>query len=339
MRSSTDFAAPPTPVPTATPAVELCGVRKRFGGVQALDGLDMTIPTGAITVLLGPNGAGKTTAIRSITGALPVDEGTVATFGLDPTVDGEEVRRRCGVVSAKPALYDRMNGWDNLAYAAALYGVVGDVDAKIRAASARFGIDHALDQHVGGFSTGMKTRLALSRALLHSPDLLLLDEPTSGLDPESSHAVLALIREMTREGITAVMCTHLLVEAEGLADQIVMLDDGITLLSGTQEELIGTYWPEPVVRFDADDPDALDALATLPHVRNYRSGPPVTAEVPADRLAETVAALVSAGVRLTRVEPHRPSLEELYFRVRREHRERSGHPSPPSAAVTEGEPR
>ncbi len=266
MEPSPDLAPPPAPdstapaatrAPSAPPAVVLDGVRKRFGGVQALDGLTMSIPTGAITVLLGPNGAGKTTAIRSITGALPVDEGTVRTFGLDPTVDGESVRRRCGVVSAKPALYDRMNGWDNLAYAAALYGVEGDVAAKIRAATARFGIEHALDQHVGGYSTGMKTRLALSRALLNSPELLLLDEPTSGLDPESSHAVLALIREMTREGITAVMCTHLLVEAEGLADQIVMLDDGVNLLSGGQEELIGTYWPEPVVRLEAENPAAL----------------------------------------------------------------------------------
>jgi ABC-2 type transport system ATP-binding protein len=336
VESSTDLAAPPAPVSTPAPAVELCGVRKRFGGVQALDGLDMTIPSSAITVLLGPNGAGKTTAIRSITGALPVDEGTVRTFGLDPTVEGESVRRRCGVVSAKPALYDRMTGWDNLAYAAALYGVEGDVAARIRAAAARFGIEHALDQQVGGFSTGMKTRLALSRALLNSPDLLLLDEPTSGLDPESSHAVLALIREMTREGITAVMCTHLLVEAEGLADQIVMLDDGINLLSGTQEELIGTYWPEPIVRFEAENPDALDALATMPHVRGYRRDRQITAEIPADRVADTVAALVVAGVRLTRIEPHRPSLEELYFRVRREHRERRVTQPPPPDLATAG---
>ena len=132
-------------------------------------------------------------------------------------------------MSAKPALYDRLSGLDNLRYAAELYGL-GRGDAGRRAASSRrrerFGIDGALDQQVGGYSTGMKTRLALARSVLHQPDLLLYDEPTSGLDPESSYAVLELIREMTDDGNTVIMCTHLLLEAEGLADQVVMLQDG-----------------------------------------------------------------------------------------------------------------
>ena len=191
----------PPPAPT-TPTVLLQDVGKAFSGNDALRGLSLQVPKGDITVLLGPNGAGKTTAIRIVTGALPADRGLVQTFGVDPTIDGEQVRRRCGVVSAKPALYDRLPGWDNLEYSASLYGVTGDVKAKIRAAAARFDIEHALDQYVGGYSTGMKTRLALARSVLHEPDLLLLDEPTSGLDPESSHAVLNLIREMTADGTT-----------------------------------------------------------------------------------------------------------------------------------------
>jgi len=316
-------------------AVHLEKTTKSFGGVQALKGLDLRVPTGQITVLLGPNGAGKTTAVRIITGALPADSGLVATFGLDPETDGESIRRRCGVVSAKPALYDRMSGWDNLKYAAALYDVKGDARSVIREAAARFEIDHALDQTVGGFSTGMKTRLALARALLHEPELLLLDEPTSGLDPESSHAVLALIREMTADGTTIIMCTHLLVEAEGLADQIVMLDDGVNLLEGSQDELIHRYWPTTTVRFDAEDPAALDALATMPGVANYRRNGVATAEVAnASSIADCVQHLSAAGVRLTRVEPHKPSLEELYFRVRQEHREATNAPAPAMTRVT-----
>jgi ABC-type Mn2+/Zn2+ transport system ATPase subunit len=105
-----------------------------------------------------------------------------------------------------------------------LYGLGRNATGPIKAAAARFGILEALDQQVGGYSTGMKTRLALARSVMHEPELLLFDEPTSGLDPESSHAVLNLIREMTSEGCTVVMCTHLLVEAEGLADQIVVLE-------------------------------------------------------------------------------------------------------------------
>ena len=100
----------------------------------------------------------------------------------------------------------------------------------------------------------MKTRLALARSVLHDPELLLFDEPTSGLDPESSHAVLELIREMTADGHTVVMCTHLLIEAEGLADQIVVLENGTDLIHGTQEALTRRYWPANLVRFDAEDP-------------------------------------------------------------------------------------
>ena len=230
------------------------GSHKAFGPNPALADLDLLVPKGRITVLLGPNGAGKTTAIRIITGALEPDAGHVRTFGCDPGPHGEEVRRRCGVVSAKPALYDRLSGCDNLHYSAELYGLGRDATDKIREAAGRFGIVDALDQQVGGYSTGMKTRLALARSVLHDPDLLLFDEPTSGLDPESSHAVLDLIREMTADGRTVVMCTHLLLEAEGLADQIVVLEAGTDLLHGAQEELTRRYWPNQLVWFDAEDP-------------------------------------------------------------------------------------
>src|SRR5690606_1750335 len=143
---------PPTPPPPAAPpsrdVVRIEGAYKTFGDVAALTDLNLSVPEGRITVLLGPNGAGKTTAIRLVTGALGPDAGTVRTFGLDPAVEGEAVRLRCGVVSAKPALYDRLSGWDNLAYSAELYGVGRRADAAIRAAAERFGIHEALDKQV-----------------------------------------------------------------------------------------------------------------------------------------------------------------------------------------------
>ena len=153
-------------------------------------------------MLLGPNGAGKTTAIRvDHRRPRPRPRARCGSSGSTPSVDGEAVRRRCGVVSAKPALYDRLSGRDNLAYSAELYGLAAGpvTDAAIAEAAERFDIDHALDQQVGGYSTGMKTRLALARSVLHGPDLLLFDEPTSGLDPESSYAVLELIRVDDRD--------------------------------------------------------------------------------------------------------------------------------------------
>ena len=305
------------PATAAGPVVDLAGVTYRFDSGTGLADLDLSVPAGSITVLVGPNGAGMTTALRIVTGALAPQAGTARAFGLDPGgPDGEEVRRRCGVVAAKPALYDRLTGRDNLQYAAELFGL--GPDAPIDEAAARFGIDRSLDLRVGGYSTGMKTRLALARAVLHEPDLLLLDEPTSGLDPESSRAVLDLVRGLTASGKTVVMSTHLLLEAEGLADQVVMMEDGTDVLSGSTEALTRRFWPRPVVHFGAENPDGLDALATSDGVGAYeREGDRARVELDdLSRVPALVASLAASGVRLTTVTPHEPSLEELYLRVR-----------------------
>lgn len=298
--------------------------RRSFKGVVAVDDLSLVVRAGKVTVLLGPNGAGKTTALRMVTGALLTEAGKVRVHGLDPRTDGDEVRRNIGVVSAKPALYDRLSGWDNLRYAAELWNL--GPDAPIDAAAKRFGIAGALDNRVGGYSTGMKTRLALARSILHDPDLLLLDEPTSGLDPESSQAVLQLIAELAEGGKAVVMCTHLLLEAEGLADHVVLLQDGRDVVSGAPSELVRRYWPVPEVVVDAVDRPALHRVLT------GADGPPPEGigsvseaarggfNVQIDDLARIpglVTALVTAGLRVTRVAPHDPSLEELYLAVRR----------------------
>jgi ABC-2 type transport system ATP-binding protein len=318
--------------------VEVEHVTRSFGNVVALQDLNLRVPEGQITVLLGPNGAGKTTAIRVITGALEPETGRVRAFGADPAEHGAEIRRRCGVVSAKPALYDRLSGWENLNYAARLYGVGSKADGPIREAATRFGIQDSLDQQVGGYSTGMKTRLALARSILHEPDLLLFDEPTSGLDPESSAAVLELIRQMTDEGRTVVMCTHLLVEAEGLADAVVMLEAGTDLLAGDPAELTRRFWPGFTVRFDAEDRAALDGLAEREGVERFRRNGFV--EVQLDDLArvpDIVHELSGAGVRLTRVEPHVPTLEDLYFEVRRRRRDDAQPDDQPSGDLASGD--
>ncbi len=313
------------PMPAPEQTIILEGVVKTFGANRALNHLGLRVPRGQITVLLGPNGAGKTTAIRMITGAFAPESGTVLVFGLDPAEHGDDVRARCGVVSAKPALYDRLSGLDNLRYSAELYGLGRgrSVDGRITEAAGRFGIEAALHDQVGGYSTGMKTRLALSRSVLHRPELLLYDEPTSGLDPESSHAVLELIREMTDDGSTVVMCTHLLLEAEGLADQVVILQDGANLVDGSPGELTRRYWPDAMVRLGADDPAALDALEHHVGVVGYERTD-LTAVLrldQPDRVPDLVLALTTSGARVTRVEPHEPTLEDLYFAVR----QASGH--------------
>ncbi|MEM7271714.1 MAG: ABC transporter ATP-binding protein [Actinomycetota bacterium] len=317
--------APPPPVDRSTMLASVAAVDKSFGTVQALRGLQIDIPRSKITVLLGPNGAGKTTAIRMITGALGPDRGEVRVFGVDPSgPEGDDVRRRCGVVSAKPSLYDRLDGTDNLRYAAELYGLGRgpSVERTIRDAAARFGIDHALDQQVGGYSTGMKTRLALARSILHDPDLLLLDEPTSGLDPESAQAVLAMVREMTAGDRTVLMCTHLLSEAEGLADEVVIIEAGTTLMWGAPEILGRRYWPRPEVTIQTPPNADLDWLVEHPSVvtgviGTGRAELQLTAEA---AVGDVVAAVVARRIPILAVVPNRPTLEDLYFAVRAEQR-------------------
>jgi ABC-2 type transport system ATP-binding protein len=299
----------------AEPVVQIEGVNRAFANVVALDRFDLEVPKGTVTALLGPNGAGKTTTVRVITGGLKVSGGSVQVFGMDPYVEGEAVRLRCGVVSAKPALYDRLNGYDNLRYAAELFGL--GRDAPIEEAAARFGIRDALQFRVGTYSTGMKTRLALARAVMHDPELLLLDEPTAGLDPESARAVLALIDEMANEGKTVLLCTHLLLEAEGLADQVVVMDKGHALIAGPPAELAHKYWPHMVVLIDAENRELLDHARDFAGVMSYERNGQATVQVDSlDRVPDLVTYLSGHGARLTRVEPHIPTLEDLYFAVR-----------------------
>lgn len=331
-RAGSTITMATSPAGSAPAVVAIDRVTKRFGEVDALDALSLAVPEGRITVLLGPNGAGKTTAIRLITGALVPDEGSVSVFGADPGgPDGEGVRMRCGVVSAKPSLYDRLSGMDNLRYAAELYGLGRGpaVDDRVVEAADQFGIAADLEQRVGGYSTGMKTRLALARAVLHRPTLMLLDEPTSGLDPESAVAVLAMVRDMTAEGKTVLMCTHLLLEAERLADQIVVMDRGAHLLSGDPDTLAARFWPHPTVSITTTNGFGLDELAGVPGVADYqRSGTAAVYQLDvADRIPHLVAALADGGAAIQSVVPFQPSLEDLYFAIRAHHGRGPNDPS------------
>ena len=300
-----------------TPAISFQAVSRKFGDVIAVSNLDMEVPAGSITVLLGPNGAGKTTTVRLTTGALRPDLGGVRVHGMDPTEEGNAVRMRCGVVPPKPAMYDRLSGRENLAFAADLFGIDR---TGIEAAAARFGIEGALDQNVGGYSTGMRTRLALARAFLHDPDVLLLDEPTAGLDPESARSVLTLITELASAGRSILMCTHLLHEAEGIADQVALMVGGSVRALGHPRTLADEYISRPLVLFDAEDRAVFRAMMERPGVRNTRWNGALEVELDSlSALPDLVTSLVSDGARLTRVEPRAASLADLYFEMQRVH--------------------
>jgi ABC-2 type transport system ATP-binding protein len=300
-------------------AIRFGSVSKTFGSVRAVESLTFAAPAGAVTVLLGPNGAGKTTTVRLTTGALLADSGDIEVLGLHPKIDGDEVRRRVGIVPPKPAFYDQLTGWENLRFAARIFG--SNEEAALDAAE-RFAIHDALLQEVGGYSTGMRTRLALARAVIHDPEVLLLDEPTAGLDPESSRSVLELIRELASRGRTIVLCTHLLHEAEGIADQLVLMNTGHVKAAGAPQDLAGEYLAEPVVVFDAQNREALGVLDHEEGVLSVSWNGSVRVTLDdLNRLPQLVARLVDGGARITRVEPIGATLEELYFEMQRSHRE------------------
>ncbi|WP_195268030.1 ABC transporter ATP-binding protein [Eubacterium sp. 1001713B170207_170306_E7] len=219
--------------------IELKQVSKSFGSVQALNQLDLDIGQGSVCALLGHNGAGKTTTLRLILGLLSPDSGELTVGGLNPVQDGDAVRRMCGVLSEDTGLYEPLSVYDNLSYFARLYGMTrGDYDARIDALLARLDILDKKNLAVRGFSTGMKKKVALIRAMLHRPRLLLLDEPTSGLDPVSIEHLRAILTELTeQDGATIVLTTHNLSEVERVADQIAILRYGRSIFTNTLEAL------------------------------------------------------------------------------------------------------
>ena len=219
--------------------IEIKQVSKSFGSVRALNQLALSVPQGSICALLGHNGAGKTTTLRLILGLLSPDSGEIAVGGLDPEAEGDAVRRFCGVLSEDTGLYEPLSVYDNLSYFARLYGMKRrDYDTRIDTLLARFDILDKKNQAVKGFSTGMKKKVALIRALLHRPRLLLLDEPTNGLDPVSIEHLRAMLKELAEENsATIVLTTHNLSEVERMADQIAILRHGRNIFTNTLDAL------------------------------------------------------------------------------------------------------
>ncbi len=306
------------------PAISLDRVSKTFGPKLAVDELSLEVGEGSVAVLLGPNGAGKTTTVRLITGALRPDTGTIRVAGFDASAEGGEVRKRCGVVPPKPAMYDRLTGRENLRFAADVFRTGR---TRIEATAEKFGIAHALDDKVGGYSTGMRTRLALTRAFLHDPEILLLDEPTAGLDPESARTVLSLIMRLATEGRTVVLCTHLLHEAEGVADLVAMMAAGQVRIMGSPDELAARFIGTPRVVIDVAEPHNLNGFTKMNgfevEADNGRGRMTLRLES-LELIPDIVDRLVASGARVRRVEPLGATLEDVYFEAQRQTRAWTG---------------
>jgi ABC-2 type transport system ATP-binding protein len=222
--------------------IELKDVVKKFDKTIALSGVSFQVQQGTTVGLLGPNGSGKTTTMRLLTGMIEPEDGVIRVMGLDPKSQGDEIRAVSGVLTENAAMYEWMTARENLKFFGALYGLSGDrLSNKVGALIGEFNMREYADKKVGGYSTGMKKRLAVARALINDPKILLLDEPTSGLDPESAHSIISLIETLNSENVTILICTHNLNEAQTVCDEFVFLDKGTILETGSLNFLKKKY--------------------------------------------------------------------------------------------------
>ncbi|MCF3144513.1 ABC transporter ATP-binding protein [Streptomyces platensis] len=229
---STSPGGAPRP-PGREPAVEITGLVKRYGTKTAVDGLDLTVARGAVTAVLGPNGAGKTTTIETCEGYRRPDAGTVRVLGLDPVADAAALRPRIGVMLQSGGVYAGARADEMLRHTATLHAHPLDVDALID----RLGLGSCGRTAYRRLSGGQQQRLALAMAVVGRPELVFLDEPTAGLDPQARHATWDLVRELRTDGVSTVLTTHFMDEAEQLADDVAIIDGGRVIAQGSPDEL------------------------------------------------------------------------------------------------------
>ena len=306
------------------------GLTKRYGETQALAGVDIAVPAGTILGLLGPNGAGKTTAVRVLTTLARPDSGSATVAGIDVLRHPAEVRRHIGVAAQDATLDLLLTGRQNLV----LIGELSDMGraqsrARAKELLAQFELTDAADRVVKGYSGGMRRRLDLAGSLMTRPPVLFLDEPTTGLDPTSRQRVWEAIRELIGEGVTVLLTTQYLEEADELAHDIVVVDHGRVIAHGTPQELKhasrGARLEVTLAEPHASAVEAMAPLVSGP-VSVSDDGRTLSAGVESSTGLATVVvrALDDAGVLVDNIEVRQPSLDDVFFSLTGGHIEGEG---------------
>jgi ABC-2 type transport system ATP-binding protein len=305
--------------------IEAEGLTKRYGETQALAGVDFSVPAGSILGVLGPNGAGKTTAVRILTTLANPDSGRGTVAGHDVVTEAAEVRRHIGVAAQDATLDELLTGRQNLVLVGEL-SRMGRAAARARAIELleHFELTDAADRIMKGYSGGMRRRLDLAGSMMTRPPVLFLDEPTTGLDPTSRLRMWDVIRDLVGEGVTLLLTTQYLDEADTLADQIVVIDHGKVIAQGTPLEL---KQASKSARLEVTLPeahnDAVAALQPLVGGRVHVSDDGRRLEAAIDSApglaTAVVRALDLAGVLVDNIEVRQPSLDDVFFTL-------TGHP-------------
>ena len=305
-------------------AIEVEGLRKSFGKVQALRGIDLAVPQGGVCALLGPNGAGKTTAVRVLATLTRPDGGTALVTGHDVVREPGKVRRVIGLAGQHAAVDDDLTGKENLLILG-LMQHLGRRRAKARAAELleRFGLADAGGRLVKTWSGGMQRRLDLIASLIVTPAVLFLDEPTTGLDPRSRSEIWSAVRSLAAEGTTVLLSTQYLEEADRIADQIVIIDAGRVTAQGTPDDLKNSLGSrvDVVLTDDAASGGVLTTAETVlrgitgsqPHVDQEARRLTAAISAGAITLPELVRRLDAAGIEVEDVSIRRPTLDEVFL--------------------------
>ncbi|MEA2297335.1 MAG: type transport system ATP-binding protein [Solirubrobacteraceae bacterium] len=304
------------------PAIETRSLRRTFkGGVEAVRGVDLTVARGEVFGFLGPNGAGKTTMVRMLCTLLPPSGGSATVAGIDVEGDPAQVRRRIGVALQEIGLDPVQSGRELLELQCGLYGIPGG-RARTRATELLelVGLSDAADRRTKTYSGGMKRRLDLASALVHSPEVLFLDEPTTGLDPSSRRTIWEEVRRINEAGTTVFLTTQYLEEADRLCDRLAIIDAGAIVAEGTPQRLKAEMGHDVVtLALDGADAEATEAavagLAGLERVAAEPDGLVLYVEDGAGSIAEIVRLLEAGGIRVGAITVSRPSLDDVFLQA------------------------
>jgi lipooligosaccharide transport system ATP-binding protein len=244
------------------PVIRARSLTKRYPNLTAVDGIDFTVRQGECFGLLGPNGAGKTTTVRMVHAVTPLTGGTLTVLGLDVTGSGREVRGRIGVCHQEDNLDPDFTVERNLVIFARYFGLDAVVAGKRARELLRFmGLAERADDSVEELSGGLKRRLMLARALINAPSVLILDEPTTGLDPQARHQVWSRVRRLRDEGVTILLTTHYMEEADRLCDRLVIMEEGKILVEGTPAELVEEHVGRSVLEVEGASEELAGLMA------------------------------------------------------------------------------
>jgi len=299
--------------------IELIGLTKQFDDFTAVDGVTLSVAPGEILALLGPNGAGKTTTVRMLAAILRPTAGQAFVAGYSVTEHPREIRRRVGLLTEHPGLYLRMRGEEYLDFFGRLMGLSADErERRAKELLAYFGMAEAWDRRIGTYSKGMRQKMALVRAMLHDPPVLLLDEPTSAMDPHSAKLVRDAVLGLRHHQRSIVICTHNLAEAETLADRIAIIRRGKIIALGTPVELKARLLDLPLMelRLACPTDGVVKLVADMVSVESEgEDWLRYSAPNPRETNPLLLQALAARGVEVVTLSEVPRSLEDVYLRV------------------------